>query len=80
MPLSVGDKLGHSLLGKGGLGGVYRVRDTKLKRDGPVGKDEPNKTSREGIWFVRLLSDGVWPNKARRPSRSRQRPKRIILR
>ena len=37
MPLSVGDKLGHyeilSLLGKGGMGEVYRGRDTKLKRD-----------------------------------------------
>jgi len=37
MPLSAGDKLGHyevvSLLGKGGMGEVYRVRDTKLKRD-----------------------------------------------
>src|ERR1700681_2772491 len=37
MPLSVGDKLGHyeilSLLGKGGMGEVFRARDTKLKRD-----------------------------------------------
>jgi serine/threonine protein kinase len=37
MPLSEGDKLGHyeiiSLLGKGGMGEVYRARDTKLKRD-----------------------------------------------
>ena len=37
MTLAAGDKLSHyeilSLLGKGGMGEVYRGRDTKLKRD-----------------------------------------------
>src|SRR5271170_3376302 len=37
MPLPIGDKLGHyeilAPIGAGGMGEVYRARDTKLKRD-----------------------------------------------
>jgi eukaryotic-like serine/threonine-protein kinase len=37
MPLAVGDKLGHyevvALIGQGGMGELYRVGDTELKRD-----------------------------------------------
>ena len=37
MPLTVGSRLGHysvtALIGAGGMGEVYRARDTKLNRD-----------------------------------------------
>ena len=37
MPLASGEQLGHytiqSLIGKGGMGEVYRALDTKLERD-----------------------------------------------
>ena len=37
MPLNVGNRLGHydvtALIGQGGMGEVYRARDTKLHRD-----------------------------------------------
>ena len=49
MALSAGDRLGHyeivSLLGKGGMGEVYRARDTKS-----LDRRSPSSNSSPSIW------------------------------
>src|SRR6267378_2188113 len=57
MPITIGAQLGSheimALLGKGGMGEVYRARDTKLKRDVAI-KILPDEFSRDPERISRL--------------------------
>jgi len=57
MALAIGTQLGSlevtALIGRGGMGEVYRARDTKLKRDVAI-KILPNEFSRDADRVARF--------------------------
>ena len=74
MPLTAGARLGPyeilAAIGAGGMGEVYRARDTKLERDVAI-KVFPGISRRSGsTGAVRARGAACWPRSTTRTSRA----------
>ena len=71
MPASPGAKLGHyevvEAIGAGGMGEVYRARDTKLERDVAI-KVLPEELSRDKEPLDRFQREAKSPTRLTQPS------------